>query len=219
MTAINTPHILKIVGWIYKMPGDTFWQIWNRPDKPSHVIDMAQCEKVVMEPVYGSDDAESTRKLVDPVEIVSELLKSKRDKEDTEIIEISAGLLRQVAAIAANRKSGVSKEEFERLQSLVAKLEGEAKSHVTDMIEALQDCRTYIRRSEHYEKALREFQNVIRSAISENHEDGPTLTLASGTVVRGEVAENVLKLLKTFAESVNSTIEAGHKIGNPGGAN
>ena len=219
MTAINTPHILKIVAWVYKMPGDTIWQIWYHPDKPTHVIEMAQCEKVIMEPVYGSDETESTRKLIDPVDVVSKLLDANKDKEDTEVIEISAGLLRQVVAVASSRKVGASKEEFERLQTLVAKLEGEAKSHVSDMIEALQDCRTYIKRSEHYERALREYQHAIHGAISENHEDSPTLTLPSGTVVRGEVAEIVLKILKTFAENMNSTIEAGHKIGSPGGAN
>ncbi|WP_315921638.1 hypothetical protein [Mesorhizobium sp. SP-1A] len=221
MTAINTPHILKIVGWIYKVSGDGFWQLWNNPEKPTHIIDHAlrQGMKIEIEAVYDINEDVAKRKLVDPVEVAVGLLDGKKDKEDTEIIEISAGLLRQVVAAASKRKAGASKEEFESLQSLVAKLEGEAKSHVSDMIEVLQDCRTYIRRSEHYEKALREFQNVIRSAISENHEDGPTLTLASGTVVRGEVAEIVLKLLKTFAESVNSTIDAGHKIGSPGGSN
>lgn len=221
MTAINTPHILKIVGWVFKVSGDGFWQLWNKPEKPTHIIDhaMSQGMKIEIEPVYDINEDVAKRKLVDPVEIALSLLDANKDKEDTEVIEISAGLLRQVVAAVSKRKAGASKEEFERLQTLVAKLEDEAKSHVSDMIEALQDCRTYIKRSEHYEKALREYQHAIHSAISENREDGPSLTLPSGTVVRGEVAEVVLQLLKTFAENVNSTIEAAHKIRSPGGAN
>lgn len=221
MTAINTPHILKIVGWVLKVSGDGFWQLWNNPEKPTHIIDhvMSQGMKIEIEPVYDINEDVAKRKLVDPVEVAVGLLDANKDKEDTETIEISAGLLRQVVAAVSKRKAGASKEEFNDLQSLVTKLEGEAKLHVGEMIEALQDCRTYIKRSEHYERALRDFQNIISSAITENNEDGPTLTLPSGAVVRGEVAEVVLQLLKTFAENVNSTIEAAHKIRSPGGAN
>ena len=221
MTAINTPHILKIVGWVFKVSGDGFWQLWNNPEKPTHIIDhaMSQGMKIEIEAVYDINEDVAKGKLVDPVEIAIGLLDANKDKEDTETIEISAGLLRQVVAAASKRKAGASKEEFDGLKSLVAKLEGEAKSHVTDMIETLQDCRTYIKRSEHYERGLRGMQTAIYDSIMGYEGNNASLTLPSGKVVTGEVAEVVLNLLKSLTDTVNLTIESGRKIGSLGGAN
>jgi hypothetical protein len=221
LTAINTPHILKIVGWIYKVSGDSFWKLWNKPEKPTHIVDHATTQgmKIEIEAVYDINEDVAKRNLVDSVEVVHTLLEANKDKEDTEAIEISVGLLRQVATVASCRKIGGSKEEFERLQTLVAKLENESISHQSEMIEVLKDCRTYIKRSEFYAKTLRDYQQLIASSLDSDDEDGAALYLPSGNIVRGEVADVMSEVFNNLKETINKALVDGQNISTRGNKN